>query len=355
MGPPDLTFARAGGDSARTMTRPNMIRSGLCAALAAALAAASHAAPSAGLLLVANKGDDTLSIVDIGAGRQVATIREEGTTGHEVAASPDGTRAYVPIYGNAGVGTAGTDGRLIRVIDLKSRTIVGTIDFGRGIRPHRPVFDPVKGLLYVTTELEDSVTVIDPATLKIVGSVPTGASESHMLAITRDGRRGYTANVKSGTVSVLDLDARKLVTKIQAAPWTQRIALSVDDRWAFTADQTALRLVVIDTSSNAVSTSIPLPGLAYGTAPTPDGRWLLVALPAVRMVGVVDLSTMRVVRTLDVPKAPQEMLVSPDGSLAFASCDASGKVAVIDLASWRVTRLIDVGRVDDGLAWARAD
>ena len=52
------------------------------------------------VLLVANKGDRSLGIVDPQSGRQVATVAEGGTTGHEVAASPDGHIAYVPIYGN---------------------------------------------------------------------------------------------------------------------------------------------------------------------------------------------------------------------------------------------------------------
>ena len=67
-------------------------------------------------------------------------------------------------------------------------------------------------MLYVTTELDQAVTVIDPKTLKIVAKIPTGQAESHMLAISRDGKRGYTANVGPGTVSVLDLQARKMLT-----------------------------------------------------------------------------------------------------------------------------------------------
>src|SRR5438105_3007262 len=88
-------------------------------------------AKSAGHLLVANKGDHTLGIIDPVAGKQIATIPEEGTTGHEVIASPDGKRAFVPIYGNSGVGHPGTDGSLLRVIDLESRKIAGTVDFGK--------------------------------------------------------------------------------------------------------------------------------------------------------------------------------------------------------------------------------
>ena len=74
--------------------------------LLAGIAARSTGAPGAaeaasdasrGLLLVVNKGEGTLGIVDPEAGRQVAAVPVGGVTGHEVAASPDGQTAWVPI------------------------------------------------------------------------------------------------------------------------------------------------------------------------------------------------------------------------------------------------------------------
>src|SRR3989475_2276650 len=170
-----------------------------------------------GILLVANKGDLSVSIVDAESGRQVATVAEGGTTGHELVASPDGGIAYVPIYGDSGVGKPGSDGRNIVVIDIGARKVIGNVDFGHGVRPHCAVFGPKDGLLYVTAEIDNQISIIDPHNLKVVGSVPTGQAESHMLAIAPDGKRGYTANVGPGTVSVLDMEARKTVEVIPVA------------------------------------------------------------------------------------------------------------------------------------------
>lgn len=305
-----------------------------------------------GLLLVANQGDRDLSVVDPAAAKQVATIPEGGITGHEVAASSDGRTAYVPIYGNSGVGRPGTDGRNMVIIDIHARKVVGDVDFGHGVRPHCPVFGPKDGLLYVTTELDNAVTLVDPHTLKIVGKVPTGQAESHMLAISHDGRRGYTANVGPGTVSVLDLEARKTIIVIPVSLKTQRISISPDDSMVFTADQTKPDLVVIDTSTNRIKARVPLAAPGYGTASTRDGRWLLVAVPGANQVAVVDLGTLKVVRTVDVPKAPQEILVRPDNQVAYVSCNASAKVAALNLSNWTVEKLIDAGKLADGLAWA---
>lgn len=305
-----------------------------------------------GMLLVANKGDNSLGIIDPVAGKQIAEIPEGGVTGHEITASRDGKLAYVPIYGNSGVGQPGTDGSNMVVIDIAARKVVGNLDFGKGVRPHLPVLGPKNGLLYVSTELEKAITIIDPATLKIVGSVPTGQEQSHMFAITHDGHRAYTANVGPGTVSVLDLDARKVIAIIPVAPQIQRISLSADDKYAFTSDVTKPQLAVIDTSTNKLKTWIPLSASGYGSAATADGKWLVIAVPGAHQVAAIDPKTMKVAHTVDVGMRTQEVLLAPDGKTAYVSCDQDGKVAAISLTDWKVTNIIAAGKGADGLAWA---
>ena len=312
----------------------------------------SKAAP---VLVVVNQGDKDVSLVDPASEQQIATISEDVTTmhGHEAATSPDGRLAYVPIYGNVGVGKAGLNGHEMVVIDIPERKIIHRVQFSHGVRPHCVIYNRHDGLLYVTTELDQDVTIIDPRTLKIVGTISTGQEQSHMLAISHDGSRGYTANVGPGTVSVLDMKARKTIAIIPISGETQRISVSNDDSMVFTSDQTKPQLAVIDTATNKVKAWVPLPGLGYGTAATKDGRSLLVAIPAKGVVAVVDLGTLKVVRTIAVPSAPQEVLVRPDGKVAYVSCNVKHEVAAIDLSNWKVQKLIDVGAGDDGLAWAR--
>jgi YVTN family beta-propeller protein len=238
------------------------------------------------------------------------------------------------------------------VIDIPSRQVTGKVDFGHGVRPHCPVYDRASGMLYVTTELDQTVTIIDPKTLKIVGTVPTGQKESHMLVISRDGKRGYTSNVGAGSVSVLDLPGRKTIAIIPISSESQRIAISNDDKMVFTSDQTKPQLAVIDTATNKIKTWVTLPAVGYGTSPTPDGRFLLVAMPKANQLAVVDLAALKVVRTIDVPEDPVKVLARPDGKVAYVSCSKAKQVAVVDLSQWKVDSLIDAGKGVDGLAWA---
>ncbi len=321
--------------------------------LAAMTVTMCHAQQSSGHLLVDQKGDMSLAIVDPAAGRVIASVPEGGNTGHEVAGSADGKLAYVPVYGDSGVGKPGTNGTNMVVIDIATAKVVGNVDFGHGVRPHCAVFGPKDGLLYVTTEIDHTVSIIDPKTLKIVGSIDTGQPESHMLAISHDGRFGYTANVGAGTVSVLDLQKRKLVKILPVTRQVQRISISMDDSKVFTSDVDKPRLAVLDTHTGAVSQWIDLPGHGYGSAVTSDGKWLLIAIEDASKVAVINLKTMKLATTIDTPVAPQEVLIRPDGKVAYVSCmGAKQVVAEFSVGGWKVTRLIATGKATDGLGWA---
>src|SRR5439155_6266931 len=148
---------------------------------------ARPAPPAGGILVVANQKEHTLLLVDPDNRRELAKI-VVGVNGHEVMVSKDGRFAYVPIYGNSGVGKPGTDGSTIDVVDLQGRKLAATIDLGKPLRPHRAEWGQ-DGMLYVTAELGNAVDVLDPATRKIVAEIPTGQKESHMLVISPDGRR----------------------------------------------------------------------------------------------------------------------------------------------------------------------
>ena len=305
-------------------------------------------------LLVANQKDETISIINPETGKLVDTIAENSPLGHahELETSADGRFAFAPVYGNSGVGKPGTNGNEMLVLDLDSRKFIGKVDFGHGVRPHCVKLNPKDGLLYITTEADNAITIVDPKSLKIVGSIPTNSAQSHMIAISNDGWRIYTSNVQPGSVSVLDVKSRKPIAVIPISANSQRISVSPDDRWVFTADQTQPRLAVIDTATNKLSTWIGLPDTGYGTDSTRDGKWLLVAIPAKNQVAIVDLKSLKVARTVEVGRSPQEILVRPDGRVAYVSCADDGKVAAIDLKTWQV-RLFTAGKFADGLAWAK--
>ncbi|HKN23705.1 MAG TPA: hypothetical protein VJX72_02575 [Candidatus Acidoferrum sp.] len=303
-------------------------------------------------LLVANQGDHTLLIIDPASRKTVATVGVD-INGHEVIASPDGKFAYVPIYGNSGIGRPGTDGSTVQVIDLATGRAVHIIDLDKPSRPHCAKFGP-DGLLYVSAELVKALDVIDPSTQKIVAQVPTGQVDSHMFVITPDGSRAYTANVFAGSVSVLDLQKHSLVATIPVAGQVQRISISPDGHTVYTHDQQKPRIALIDTSKNQIATWWSVPAIVYSSAPTPDGRWLVANAPSGKLF-VLDTSSGKVAHSYDIPAAQGESIVAPDGSHAYVSCPQAGTIEILNLKTWELEKPIQLTRGVDGLAFASGD
>ena len=308
----------------------------------------SSSAPSKGLVVVANQKEHTVLVVDPEERRELAKI-VVGVNGHEVMTSKDGRFAYVPIYGNSGVGRPGTDGSTIDVIDLRERKLSGTIDLGKPPRPHHAEWGP-DGLLDVTGEIANAVEIIDPSARKVVGEIPTGQKESHMLVLSPDGHRAYTANVGAGSVSVLDLKKRSLITTIPVAKSVQRISILPDGKHVLTHDQDAPRIAVIDTATNKIADWIEVPTPVYASEPTPDGRWLL-ALNRSDTLYVIDLQSRKVERKLKISPGASEILIRPGGDIAYISGTEAGRIDVLNLHSWELEKPIELTPGVDGLAW----
>ena len=309
------------------------------------------ASPGHGMLVVANQREHTALLVDPETRQELARVTV-GVNGHEVAVSPDSRFAFVPIYGNSGVGKPGTDGATIDIVDLHERKLAATIDLGKPLRPHRAEFGP-DGLLYVTAELAKAVDVIDPAKRKVIAEIPTGAIESHMIVISPDGQRAYTANVGAGSVSVLNLNTLTLVTVIPVAKIVQRISISPDGKQVFTHDQGTPRIAVIDTTTNKIASWISVSATVYSSSPTADGRKLLAASPSGKLF-VIDLASANLEESFDIPPSNGELLLTPDGKFAFVSCPQAGTIEVLDVPGHKLLQPIKLTPGVDGLAWASA-
>jgi YVTN family beta-propeller protein len=325
-----------------------------------------------GVLLVANADDvrgreaeGYITVFDA-AGQKLGTIPNGGVMAHELIVTNDGRYVFAPIYGTGAAGGPGEDGSTISVIDIGMRKVVSHIDLGHGARPHHGVVGS-DGLLYITTELDNTVIVVDPDSRRVVASIPTGQPVSHNVTVSRDGKRAYTSNVFAGTVSVLDVPGRKLLQIIRVTPaekpqtgkrddWgVQRIEISNDDRDVYTCDWNSSELVAIDTTTNSIRHRTKLVSPCYGFASTPDGRWLLASNVGAAKVTVINTKTLEVARVIDVPKGPQAILIRPDAKVAYVSCGTDKAIAVINLIEWNVEKTIPTGNWPDGLGWGGVD
>ena len=304
-------------------------------------------------LVVVCKGDARLMTLDA---ESLAVVGAVALTdiGHEVTVDPARTRAFVPLFGSGGVGSPGRSGDGIDVIDLASGSRLDTIALPAGARPHDAGWG-ADGLLYVTAEGLSAILAVDPATGRVEGTHPTGHPQSHMLAVTRDGSRAYTANVRPGSLTEVDLTGRRRPRTLRLAPHVNRLSLSPDESEAYVADQSQARLAIVALSEMRVRRWVALPGVAFGTVPTQDGRQLVLALRESARLALLDLHTETVVAATPVPGGPQRTTLDELGRTAYTACSPANVVVAVDLASMSVIAQGRPGPDPDGLALAGDD
>lgn len=211
---------------------------GLALAILMATPAWAEGAAS-GTLLIGNKGEDTVSFVDLTTGAEIGRAAT-GKNPHEIAISPDGREAAVVAYG----------GKTIDIFDIAAREKRRTIDLAANEGPHGVVWLP-DGRIVATTERSQSLTIVDTTKDDAVSAVSTGEKGTHMVAVSPDGRLAYTANIQSGSVSVIDLTEGELIRNVQLGGAPEGIALTPDGATLWVGDNQGARVIVFDAAALA--------------------------------------------------------------------------------------------------------
>jgi YVTN family beta-propeller protein len=319
----------------------------LFALLAAALLVGDQPAESpTGTLLIGNKGENTVSFVDLATGRELGRA-PTGPMPHEIAVSPDGSQAAVVAYGGAS----------IDIYDVATRERRRTIDLGANRGPHGIAWLP-DGRILATTERSQTLAIVDTRNNDAVTAIRTDQPGSHMVAVSPDFARAYTANIPAGTVSVLDLRAGAKIRDIEVGGRPEGIALTPDGRTLWVSDLQGARVVAFDTARFERVAEVATGPVPIRVLVSPDGRWVVTSNAGAGTLTVIDAATRQVARTISVSGAPEAVqvtiLFSADGRLLYAAETGRDTVAEVDLASGRVLRRLPAGRQGDGLAIAPA-
>lgn len=329
----------------------------LLIAIYPALQCSAQSTPKRSLLAL-SKANHTLAIVDPSTLKIVARI-PVGEDPHELVASSDGKTAYVCIYGGGSLYE-------INVIDLVAQKPLPGIDTRPLYGPHDISF--VNGKVWFTAEGSKAVGRYDPASGKLDWSMGTGQDRTHMIYVTADGKKIYTTNMASGTVSIL---TDTLIQPGRNAPptakpredWMQTIVatargsegfdVSPDGSELWTAASVDGIISIVDLGAKKLSKQIDAKVVGANRLKfTPDGKQVFISSLGTGELTIYDSKSHKEVKRLKLGRGAAGILMDPVGLRAFVACSADNYVAVVDLKTLEVTNRLDVGGVPDGLAWA---
>jgi YVTN family beta-propeller protein len=298
-------------------------------------------------LLVLDKEDNMLSIIDPATLKTVTRI-PTGEGPHEIAASDDGKWAFVANYG------ARTPGNTISVMDLAAQKELRRVDLGALRRPHGITF--AEGKVWFTAEQNRVIARYDPAANQIDWILGIGQNGTHMLVFSKDRSQLFTSNIQSDSVTLLQRGSDSAgwnATNIAVGKGPEGGDISPDGREFWAANSGDGTISIIDVAAKKVVQTLEVHTKRSNRLKfTLGGRLVLVSDLAGNEVIVLDASSRKEVKRLNLGRQPEGILIAPDGLRAYVAVAGEKTVVVLDLKTLEVTARISTGNGPDGMAWA---
>ena len=290
------------------------------AALGASAFPVFAAAPKA---YVGNFKDSTLSVIDTGTERVVATV--------PVAAGPDG---IVISPNGRSVFVSGSSASSLSEIDAATDRVTHTIEVGKGPQGLATTVDGRWVLVAVNGD--DQLAFVDTATHAVSATVPV--PKPHTIAVRPDGRQAYVASQEPGhfALVVVDLAARQVVTQIPLDKAPRDLEFGHDGKALYLTLAGVAAVQVLDPATNQWQTPIPtgvsphiaqhFAGMASGVVVVQGPGEVMLFDPVARAPG----------RSIAVGKQPHWLDISADGKKLWVSDEGANDVSVVDLAGGAV-------------------
>jgi len=295
-------------------------------------------------LIVIDKQGDRILFLDPLSLRTLEAIEDMPKLPHELAISPDQTRAYVPAYGDGVHGDNPHPNHLISVIDLQERRRLDDIELQPLQAPHTLRFGR-DGLLYICCEKSAVIAIYDPQQGGMVGEIETGSANSHRLAILPQRAWICTDNEEDASVSILDIAARSLVGRIQLPCAIAGIAAAKDESAVVVTSADHPEILILDVEGREVRKKITLQGHdkpGQVVRFSPDGRWLLVVGDHEPVISLIEIGGDDQ-RTIRVGKKPMDGVFHPNGRSLLIANEGDATLSQIDLVTGRVLRTVACG------------
>ena len=308
-------------------------------------------------LLALSKADHVLAIIDPVTLKVIARI-PVGQDPHEVVASADGKTAYVSIYGGGSL-------HELNIIDLVAQKPLLNVDTRPLYGPHGLTF--ANGKAWFTAEGSKSIGRYDPATGKLDWSMGTGQDRTHMIYVSADGKKIYTTNVSSGTVSIITdtlvqpgrfgpPDAKPheewSITIVPTAKGSEGFDVSPDGNELWTAASEDGTISIIDLNAKKLKASIDAKVSGANRLKfTTDGKLAFISSLRDGQLFIYDVASRKELKRVNIGHGAAGILMNPNGTRAFVACTGDNYIAVIDLKTFEITGRIDLGG-PDGMEWA---
>ena len=298
-------------------------------------------------LLVCNRDDDCVSVIDPAAGETVRTIRTDFGP-RTIETSPDGAKSYLTC----------SQGNALNVVDNETFSITGRIDHDLFDGPRGLVVRDRANELWVVSEHNNRVFVFDIETDALLDVIPTHQSRSNSISLDSDESTAYVTNSNGNTLTIIDCDQRRITVDVPVGDGPEGVGVNPDTDNVYVTVQRESRLTVHDPARHDTIYETGLGESPMGIVFAPDGAIALVANRLSNDVSVIETRFHRggegrpwEVERIPVGIWPAGIVFDSDGSRAYVTNNKTNDVSVIDPGTREEVDRIDVGTFPDGITY----
>ena len=197
--------------------------------------------------------------------------------------------------------------------------------------------------IYVTNRGGTTISVIDPATNKVV-EVIKGIESPEVIRFSPDGSRLYITSRSEDVLDVRDRKSGKTIKKVPLSGWANDAGVTSDGKLIVvcirntgTEAVDAGALDIIDSKSLEKVKSIPVRRGLHDVALTGDGKFAAAGSPGGQFITVFDLQKMEIAWEVQYDQGVLPVIIesNPDGSghRIFANLNRTNGFSVVDFAT----------------------
>jgi YVTN family beta-propeller protein len=318
----------------------------------------SYTIQTTGKLYIVNKLSRDVTVFDLFKGTEIAEIPID-VESHEAITTFDKNSLVLTNYG-----AIDTDGNIIKVINTETNEVEKIIDLKGNISANGIVPFPEANKVGVIDYVTNNLLVLNIKTDSIEKQIQTKQKMSHLLVLHPTKPIAYVTNMKSNSVSVIDLNENEVVKIIPCGLLAESIDITPDGSEIWVTNRNGNSITIIDTSTYDV-----IDTLLTGVEPLKlkfsiDGNFCLVANASAGNISVYNQQSKKKIKTIilhgkisvlerilyHTPR-PVNILMHPNGLYAFVSNSNSNKIEVIDMKTFTIVSTIGAGKIPDALAF----
>src|ERR1700694_857434 len=195
-------------------------------------------------------------------------------------------------------------------------------------------------LLYVGNSMGDDVSVVDLASLKVIGDITVG-KHVHCVALTEDGRRLFTTSEVDHTLIISDTGTHKIIGTVKLPGKPNHCAVTPDGRYVTVPIRDGDSVAIVDVNQQKMVKLLPIKE-PHNSVNMGSNRYMFVSSMGSQEIDVIDLEKMDYSAHIPVGGRPRPFVVSKDGSTMYVAVSDLHGFNIVNVAEKTVTRRVEM-------------